>query len=112
MSSHYTQVLPILDIFEKSFWALQKKQIHPSSIPPSPSIFTAKRQSHHSPSLIQTPQCKGRIQYVISLSSLMVLPTLNAHATRPKISLDQSILHGKKQEEAVFCLNFLPRFAM
>ena len=36
----------------------------------------------------------------------MVLPTLNAHATRPKIllkfckiSLDQSILHGKEQEE-------------
>ena len=46
---------------------------------------TAKRQSHHSPSLFQTPQCKRRIQYVISLSSLMVLPTLNAHATRPKI---------------------------
>ena len=42
---------------------------------------TAKRQSHHSPLSFR----KRRIQYVISLSSLMVLPTLNAHATRPKI---------------------------
>ena len=33
---------------------------------------------------LQTPQWRRRIQYVISLSSLMVLPTLNAHATRPK----------------------------
>ena len=46
---------------------------------------TAKRQSHHSPVSFQTPQWRRRIQYVISLSSLMVLPTLNAHATRPKI---------------------------
>ena len=46
---------------------------------------TAKRQSHHSPVSFQTPQCKRRIQYVISLSSLMVLPNLNAHASRPKI---------------------------
>ena len=48
-------------------------------------IITAKRHSHHSPVSFQTPQCKRRIQYVISLSSLMVLPTLNALATRPKI---------------------------
>ena len=47
--------------------------------------YTAKRQSHHLPVSFQTPQWRRRIQYVISLSSLMVLPTLNAHATRPKI---------------------------
>ena len=48
-------------------------------------LCTAKRQSHHSPVSFQTPQWRRRIQYVISLSSLMVLPTLIAHATRPKI---------------------------
>ena len=51
----------------------------------SAGTSTAKRQSHHSPVSFQTPQWRRRIQYVISLSSLMVLPTLIAHATRPKI---------------------------
>ena len=42
-----------------------------------------------------------RIQYVISLSSLLVPPTVIAHATRLKI------LQIKEQKEAGFCITFL-----
>ena len=51
-----------------------------------------------------------RIQYVISLSSLLAPPTLIAHATRLKFfkfSLDTSYLHGKEQKEAGFSITFL-----
>ena len=63
-----------------------------------------------------TKLCANRkTSYTISLSSLLVPPTLLAHATRLKslqISLDQPNLHGKEQKEAVFCATFFKHFAM
>ena len=80
---------------------------------------TVKRQSHHSPVSFQTPQWRRRIQYVISLSSLMVLPTLNAHATRLKILENSAKFHWispfcmvRSRKKQCYVSIFLLHFAM
>ena len=86
---------------------------------PTGTNYAAKRQSHHSPVSFQTPQCKRRIQYVISLSSLMVLPTLNAHATKPKILENVAKFHWispfcmvRSRKKQCSVLIFMLHFAM